>query len=82
MSDIPTFHADGQAVIHHAGHALTVWTGHCPADWTNRSDAIGAQVIMDGTVRTVAMLESYATPLGPEIGAPIGLVFKDETDAT
>lgn len=77
-ADIPTFHADDKVTINHAGHALTVWVGRCPTDWTNRSDAIGAQVIMDGKVRTVAMLESYATPLGPDIGAPIGLVFEDE----
>jgi hypothetical protein len=76
--DIPTFHADDKAIINHDGYALTVWTGRCPADWTNRSDAIGARVIMDGTVRTVKMMESYATVLGPGVGAPIGLIFEDE----
>lgn len=78
MSDVPIFHADDKAIINHAGHAYTVWTGRCPTDWTNRSDAIGAQVVMDGMVKTVKMMESYATVLGPNVGAPIGLIFEDD----
>jgi hypothetical protein len=55
-----------------------VYTGRCPADWRDRSKAIGARVLVNGETLVVKALESNAKLTGPDVGDPVGLIFEDE----